>query len=55
MIEVDMQAKENKLKIKERDLRNKLEHFTLLHFVVLADKTLMKLYNAAEVTRVKLA
>ena len=52
-IEVDMQAKENKLKIKERDLRNKLEHSRqALHFVVLAEtKTLMKLYNAAEVTR----
>jgi len=34
-------------------LRNKLEHSRqALHFVVLAEtKTLMKLYNAAEVTR----
>jgi hypothetical protein len=52
-LEVDVQAKENKMKIKERDLRNKLEHSRqALHFVVLAEtKTLMKLYNAAEVTR----
>ena len=43
---------ENKMKIKERDLRNKLEHSRqALHFVVLAEtKTLLKLYNAAEVT-----
>ena len=52
-LEVDVQAKENKMKIKERDLRNKLEHSRqALHFVVLAEtKTLMMLYNAAEVTR----
>ena len=52
-LEVDVQAKENKMKIKERDLRNKLEHSRqALHFVVLAEtKTLMKLYNASEVTR----
>ena len=52
-LEVDVQAKENKMKIKERDLRNKLEHSRqALHFVVLAEtKTLLKLYNAAEVTR----
>ena len=53
LLEVDVQAKENKMKIKERDLRNKLEHSRqALHFVVLAEtKTLLKLYNAAEVTR----
>ena len=52
-LEVDVQAKENKMKIKERDLRNKLEHSRqALHFVVLAEtKTLLKLYNASEVTR----
>jgi hypothetical protein len=52
-LEVDVQAKENKMKIKERDLRNKLEHSRqALHFVMLAEtKTLMKLLNASEVTR----
>ena len=52
-LEVDVQAKENKMKIKERDLRNKLEHSRqALHFVMLAEtKTLMKLFNASEVTR----
>lgn len=52
-LEVDVQVKENKMKIKERDLRNKLEHSRqALHFVMLAEtKTLMKLLNASEVTR----
>lgn len=52
-LEVDVQAKENKMKIKERDLRNKLEHSRqALHFVMLAEtKTLMKVFNASEVTR----
>jgi chromosome segregation ATPase len=52
-LEMDFQEKETKIKVKERDLRNKLEHSRqALHFILLATpQTLSKLLDAAEVTR----